>query len=250
MLRRGGGDRIVSINALGVCNPLHPQTRGGNTHQLVYLGRRRGQQQAPVVAVEAPLAIGRVANGPASDRAQDLISANLDSLKDQLTYVLNERSSTPLPSSLRPFSYWDQLKVGRQESSTVKSIEPGTTSKTRHVIPPMIPYRNATAIHDEPENFNPTFSFPLSVDHQLIVLVQFNVLRAMMTNMSILSLQHRLPSECSAAFSIACLPEAPSSIPPSLQPTTLQESVEHDPWIDNDPHPSDEGQSGSAPSVD
>ncbi|KAI2632158.1 hypothetical protein GGR54DRAFT_634926 [Hypoxylon sp. NC1633] len=78
----------------------------------------------------------------------------------------------------------------------------------------------------------PKFVFPLSPDHRLLVLIQYNVLRAMMTNMSILSILHRIPLECGAALSVKDLPSPPDSIPPSLESTSLQKQIAHDVWVD------------------
>ncbi|TVY44369.1 hypothetical protein LSUB1_G000697 [Lachnellula subtilissima] len=75
------------------------------------------------------------------------------------------------------------------------------------------------------------FTFPLPVDQRLITLSQYNVLRASLTNMKIMSLLHTMPAECGAAFGIATLP-APDNIPVSLQPTPLQQAVSHEAWID------------------
>jgi hypothetical protein len=84
--------------------------------------------------------------------------------------------------------------------------------------------------------------FPLSTDH-LITLVQFNVLRACITNRhllsSILSTIKRTPlHECSsAALHVLPAPPLVQSIPPSLQPTVLQRTILHEEWIDVIPHP-------------
>ncbi len=49
-------------------------------------------------------------------------------------------------------------------------------------------------------------TFPISPDHKLITLVQYNVLRGMHTNMLILSLQHELTLDCDLGLSITCSP--------------------------------------------
>lgn len=97
----------------------------------------------------------------------------------------------------------------------------------------MLPYLSDL----EPRKDVPDFHFPLSPDHQLIVLIQFNALRAAMTNLSILSLQHRMPLECGAAFHIVPYPSAPKTIPTALRPTAKQLITPHDPWIDMVPFP-------------
>ncbi|OTB08632.1 hypothetical protein M426DRAFT_316642 [Hypoxylon sp. CI-4A] len=73
--------------------------------------------------------------------------------------------------------------------------------------------------------------FPLSLDH-LIPLVQFNFIRGVLTNMGIMGYQTAFPPECSRLWVQVPLFEAPSTIPESLQPTALQLSTPHEPWID------------------
>lgn len=78
--------------------------------------------------------------------------------------------------------------------------------------------------------------FPLSSDH-LIVLTQYNALRAFLTNLTILQLLDTIPIECSMALDVAPIPSftspcAASQVPPSLQPTALQLTVPHAHWID------------------
>jgi hypothetical protein len=67
--------------------------------------------------------------------------------------------------------------------------------------------------------------------------MQYNVLRATMTNLAILSLLDTLPIECCAARELIDLLPTPDSIPPNFRPTPLQLSVPHDYWIDAFPVP-------------
>jgi hypothetical protein len=70
-----------------------------------------------------------------------------------------------------------------------------------------------------------SFEFPLSVDHQLFTMIQYNALRGVMTNTSILlHLNDRL-LEGWADFYTEDLPTPPDHAPPSLQPTYLQKIV-------------------------
>lgn len=73
-------------------------------------------------------------------------------------------------------------------------------------------------------------TFPLSGDH-LIPLVQYNLIRASLTNMSILSL-HVLPEKCHDIWGALPLFPAPAEIPESLAPTELQKRTPHEMWID------------------
>jgi hypothetical protein len=81
---------------------------------------------------------------------------------------------------------------------------------------------------------NGTATFPLSTDH-LIPLIQLNVLRATLTNMSLLSILHEVPLECGTP--LLPLHPTPSNIPASLAPTALQKSTPHAHWIDIIPSP-------------
>ncbi|KAF7939105.1 uncharacterized protein EAE97_007186 [Botrytis byssoidea] len=78
-------------------------------------------------------------------------------------------------------------------------------------------------------------TFPLPLDH-LLTLIQYNVLRACMTNSTILKLPHTTATECRSMLSAPMFP-APSTIPPSLSPTPLQLSTPHPQWIDVLPCP-------------
>ena len=84
--------------------------------------------------------------------------------------------------------------------------------------------------------------FPLSSDH-LIVLLQYNALRGCLSNRELLSRFEPTSAphqDCSWA-ALHVLPgldaSALQSLPPSLQPTLLQRTVSHEPWIDIIPHP-------------
>jgi len=95
------------------------------------------------------------------------------------------------------------------------------------------------------DDWGPTgILFPLSSDH-LITLIQYNVLRACLANLRLLDLVDvaRTPEECGSVVLHILTDPAPESttgkptIPPHLQPTLVQKTVEHPPWIDIIPHP-------------
>ncbi|KAI0840448.1 hypothetical protein F5Y06DRAFT_262799 [Hypoxylon sp. FL0890] len=73
--------------------------------------------------------------------------------------------------------------------------------------------------------------FPLTLDH-LIPLVQYNFIRGVLTNMAILGYQNAFPPECSRHWVNMPFFPTPYTIPESLQPTALQRSIPHEPWID------------------
>ncbi|KAH7032623.1 uncharacterized protein B0I36DRAFT_319744 [Microdochium trichocladiopsis] len=72
-------------------------------------------------------------------------------------------------------------------------------------------------------DFVQELKFPLVPDHQLITLVQYNAVRAILLNMSILSMLHVLPAGCPQSLGVrpASLPNT-SQLPRDLHPTSLE----------------------------
>lgn len=100
-------------------------------------------------------------------------------------------------------------------------------------------YTLGAALHEDKTSNCHQPRFPLSADH-LILLIQFNLYRAALENMSILSLpgifscdEHE-PSMPGLYISALPLRKA---VPPSLWPTYLQRHVPHYAWIDLFPTP-------------
>ncbi|KAE9377535.1 hypothetical protein N431DRAFT_398490 [Stipitochalara longipes BDJ] len=77
--------------------------------------------------------------------------------------------------------------------------------------------------------------FPLSRDH-LLPLVQYNIMRAAVTNMTILAIDCH-SDMCSAFWSSLEPYSAPKALPNTLAPTPLQLAMPHQRWIDLLPHP-------------
>ncbi|WDK08732.1 hypothetical protein CGRA01v4_00010 [Colletotrichum graminicola] len=78
---------------------------------------------------------------------------------------------------------------------------------------------------------NPNLWFPLYQDH-LVPLIYYNVFRATLTNIHILSLTSLLTSSCTSKPHEPVLFPSPSTIPPTLLPTKLQRVTPHESWID------------------
>lgn len=78
-------------------------------------------------------------------------------------------------------------------------------------------------------------TFPLSRDH-LLPLVEFNIMRAAVTNMSILGIDYNADL-CSSYWCTLPLFPAPATLPSTLVPTTLQLTIPHERWIDLLPDP-------------
>ncbi|KAL5091549.1 hypothetical protein Trisim1_002768 [Trichoderma cf. simile WF8] len=121
----------------------------------------------------------------------------------------------------------DSLKINLHES-----CDPTTTTwkiETHMVIPPLMLYTTAATFGLA----TPPLIFPLSPDHCLLTMVQYNVQRASLLNMAVLSLLEHLPLECGGTINLPSLAiDPPSSVPPELLPTTLQKSTPHAYWID------------------
>jgi hypothetical protein len=109
----------------------------------------------------------------------------------------------------------------------------GTGHREAKLIPPLLQYSlNCTV--ETPQ----LVEFPLSPDHCLITLVQYNVVRAYIHNMSLLSLLHHLPPGCSSSFGVSKTSVAPvKHIPLTLQSTPLQSSKSPPFWISPIPFP-------------
>ncbi|KAI1337589.1 hypothetical protein F5Y15DRAFT_389671 [Xylariaceae sp. FL0016] len=155
------------------------------------------------------------------------------------------RLTAPAQSQLRTFSYWDQL-IGNSKTALIPRFQlhatkhqsildlTSTQNGQRRLLPPVIPYLTEGEGRGD---LTPTISFPLSIDHHFLVLTQYNVMRAVLTNMSILSILERLPLECGTVFNLEDFPTAPDTTPPCLDETWLQQSIPHDPFYDIMPWP-------------
>jgi hypothetical protein len=87
------------------------------------------------------------------------------------------------------------------------------------------------------KNERNTFVFPLCADH-LITLLQFNALRAMATNRTIVTGKIVTPLDCEEEIvHLTPYPTDTESFPSSLLPTALQQTVPHGNWIDIWPSP-------------
>jgi hypothetical protein len=79
--------------------------------------------------------------------------------------------------------------------------------------------------------------FPLCPDH-LITLLQFNTIRALVTNRTLISGILTTPQDCYEEVThVIPYPSHPQLVPPALLPTALQQTVPHGDWIDLFPSP-------------
>lgn len=103
---------------------------------------------------------------------------------------------------------------------------PRSASTTTRLIPPVIEYLPG---HQSPSF---PFRFPLAPDHYLLTLIQYNVMRAVITNLSLCQILQQLPLECRAALNIPLIHHPPSTLPPTFTKTKIQREMEHNSWID------------------
>ncbi|CAH0021806.1 unnamed protein product [Clonostachys rhizophaga] len=115
--------------------------------------------------------------------------------------------------------------------STHKAENAHAKPNKGQLIPPLIPYSISFPAHQ--------VVFPLSPDHRLITIVQYNVLRAMIWNLAALSMLDQIPSECAETFGVPGqnISNNLGQIPPNLQWTSVQKSVDHPYWISVIPFP-------------
>ncbi|KAI0460526.1 hypothetical protein F5B21DRAFT_519253 [Xylaria acuta] len=90
---------------------------------------------------------------------------------------------------------------------------------------------------DNPRKEQLNIVFPLCPDH-LITLLQFNSLRALAVNRTLISGILVTPLDCGEEIiHVIPYPTKPELLPPTLLPTTLQQTVPHGDWIDMFPCP-------------
>lgn len=116
----------------------------------------------------------------------------------------------------------------------IRASSPASPPRRVQVIPPVIPYIDPTSPFPHASAY-PYLHFPLAPDHYLITLIQYNVLRALMTNFLLVNVS--IPPECQNAFRIPLLHYPPATPPPTFASTAMQRSVKHDSWIDSVPCP-------------
>ncbi|RDW61645.1 hypothetical protein BP5796_11537 [Coleophoma crateriformis] len=147
------------------------------------------------------------------------------------------------------FAYWAQLREQRKlDIITLLSQHPSLAMHLRALQNPdfdkqpscvpsiqaLTPYLNGDISYQQCIS---ALKIPLSMDHQLFVLIQHNALRGVMTNMSILFRLCGLHLQGWEDFYTEDLPIPPEHAPLSLQPTDLQQTVVHESWIDIIPYP-------------
>ncbi|KAH9907598.1 hypothetical protein F4778DRAFT_547822 [Xylariomycetidae sp. FL2044] len=114
---------------------------------------------------------------------------------------------------------WDE---GRQMVSTIPY------SELRRIFRPDAALLPDASTH---ASGSPPVVFPLCPDH-LITLIQYNVLRALIVNRSLIECTTRHVASCIEPTMVVSYPARPGTVPASLEPTPLQQLTEHEDWID------------------
>ena len=216
------------------------------------IGRRRAQtlstpskldesgtkEGEPFTKTEAVKSRSFSANGLLRNFARDrdiLLDLNSPETQDQVWLTLQ-----PLGEQQATFTYWGCMKVQKKlEVSSMQIVEELSNPKAFSLLFPsqQDAITSGSSIHPLTSIYiQPNFSFPLSPDHKLLALIQYNVLRGAMTNMIILCQLNNIPFTGWEDFQVKGLP-TPQDAPPSLQPTRMQQERSHEAWIDIIPYP-------------
>ncbi|KAH8660191.1 hypothetical protein BX600DRAFT_55050 [Xylariales sp. PMI_506] len=228
----------------GMASPAERRRRQNRLNQRAWRRRKEQQQrdlsnsQSPETAVEADF------RKSSTQYARSFVAVPpIDTHVSLWVYLYNQLQAPHGGlevdrSSLLTFSQWDEIRRHREAGfPKIANTHDQEHSKDaqRQIIPPVIPYLPPGTPY---ARLAPSqFTFPLSPDHQLLVLVQLNVLRGSLVNMALLNNLNRIPQECSAALAMRDLPTAPETPPLSLRPTVFQQAADHDLWIDSVPWP-------------
>lgn len=165
--------------------------------------------------------ITTTANTPISQPFEDRIEA----LRQQIRDHVSGRQRLPLTFELPQsrFAFWTALEtLGEAQGSFAYWGEVRAQLKRELTMQSLC-------------NFNS----PLSVDHELFVLIQHNAIRGVMANMSLLLQQNGNSFTDWDDFYTEDLPTPPSDVnsPPCLRPTYFQKTIPHESWIDVIPYP-------------
>ncbi|KAI0868050.1 hypothetical protein GGS24DRAFT_483465 [Hypoxylon argillaceum] len=153
-------------------------------------------------------------------RAQTRLNTRAYRKRKALAKRAEESSSTAgtLVKSEFLIECWDN------EQQSVSSIPASRIETLYNARKPLLPAKPGK------EQLN--IIFPLCSDH-LITLLQFNALRAMAVNRSLISGMLITPLECDEeVIHVIPYPTKPEILPSTLLPTALQQTVLHSDWID------------------
>ncbi|KAI0192351.1 hypothetical protein EV127DRAFT_46556 [Xylaria flabelliformis] len=235
----------------GLTDPAERRRRQNRLHQRAWRRRQAEKVAAATgrpINVE-PISMDQAIGQPTASLGSAIMNALDAAVRDYQSsledHLIIKRTSPVIPlERLKPYSYWEKLKNRSTSFHVTRGIHtppppPSLLDEglgpedSKRRFPPVYPY-----LFKDPDGTNiPTILFPLSPDHRLLVLIQLNVFRGVLTNMAMLRLIDRVPRECGMVLFAKDFPPPPDVVPPSLQETWLQQTTPHDTWIDTFPCP-------------
>ncbi|KAH8646362.1 hypothetical protein BX600DRAFT_477577 [Xylariales sp. PMI_506] len=207
----------ITDDWLGVSNPQERRKRQNRLHQRAWRYKRK-------VALKNNCAASTSWSGKGK-----LVLVKSDTNN---AYNINGNKHT-LP---RPIDSVPKAQLGINNSASSSNMKILANPAKQPLIPPML---TGLGIEGPRWWLLPNkMTFPLSSDHQLITLIQYNVKRALLANMAILGILDFVHTYKPAALLLPPLPiVAPVTVPISLRPTALQMTVPYDPIIASVPSP-------------
>ncbi|CAG8952207.1 hypothetical protein HYFRA_00000947, partial [Hymenoscyphus fraxineus] len=186
------------------------------TSRIVVRGRRRAQAKALHLAAQEP----PLQTPPQNKRTEDTAIFPIPE-QEPVCQVLSTHPYQKVEQCIHPVQ-WELIRQASNATpySTYKTFDTYTQFST----------------HNEPIH-RP----PLPIDHFLLPLMHFNLIRALFQNIHLLGLDPKSMSQ--DILSPFCLqnptrrPHLTSLLPPDLQPTTTQRLVPHHPELDILPFP-------------
>ncbi|PTB34903.1 uncharacterized protein TrAFT101_009430 [Trichoderma asperellum] len=145
----------------------------------------------------------RLAREKKRTAAYATLTSNIDSSWNGFGILVSRASHKPMAKS-EDLAISNCFRHDSFDKNLYESFEPDTEirkEETHMVMPPLMLYTTA-ATFGQPTS---PLIFPLSPDYCLLTMVQYNVQRASLFNMAVLSLLDHLPLECGATLNLITL---------------------------------------------
>ncbi|KAH7136941.1 hypothetical protein B0J13DRAFT_609758 [Dactylonectria estremocensis] len=230
----------------GITDPKERRKRQNRLHQRTWRRRQVAQQGSRPKPAAPGVHVIRLKRQTEPGRAHQLFPMPPSRMEHRISNPSppnSDSGNAGFTSTAWPAAAIVPLKTDRGHEVALPlrtSIPEPLRSPSPH-ISPSTKQLHALLRDSGPNNSVPrallSRAFPLSADHKLITLVQYNVLRGMITNILILSLQDFISTDCGYNLKIPPLPYAPPSPPANFKPTQIQQTIQHGVWIDMIPSP-------------